>query len=151
MIWQGAAISASIRAWSLAGFAVRSRCSLRGGLTSQLIGVHSTDKVAAALRPPPAASLRHARIDTLITAPTAGLATTFCYTEMRNVPISERERGFEDFDSLAHDPDAVELAIGEFQFHVDASRAMQVMALRAGESRGRAIVRQQALLREIRA
>jgi len=57
VIWQGAAISASIRAWSLAGFAVRSRCSLRGGLTSQLIGVHSTDKVAAALRPPPAASL----------------------------------------------------------------------------------------------
>jgi len=51
VIWQGAAISASIRAWSLAGFAVRSRCSLRGGLTSQLIGVHGTERLPPRFAP----------------------------------------------------------------------------------------------------
>jgi len=40
-------INLSISAWSLAGFAVRSRCSLRGGLTSYL----GSDVITQRLQP----------------------------------------------------------------------------------------------------
>ena len=46
---------------------------------------------------------------------------------------------------LADDPHAVELAIGELELHVDASGAVQVMSLGAGELRRRTGVRQQTL------
>ena len=61
----------------------------------------------------------------------------------------ERHRGFEDLDRLADDPHAVELAVGELEFDVDAAGAMQVMSLGAGELRGGAGMRQQSLLGEV--
>src|SRR5687767_3781127 len=57
----------------------------------------------------------------------------------------ERHFRFENRHGLAHDPHAVEFAGAEFELDVDAAGTMHVMALRAGESRGIARVRQQPL------
>src|SRR6185436_3444059 len=67
----------------------------------------------------------------------------------RNGP-SEDQGCLEDLDGLADDPHAIQLAVGEFELDVDPAGAMQVMALRAGEARGGAGMRQQALLRKVR-
>ncbi len=81
----------SMTAWSLAAFGVRSRCSLRGTVDRSTLNWNK-EAHGPALRPP-AASLRHAGIDTMTEtrAPTIAPADVDCYNEMRNVPIFSRD------------------------------------------------------------
>src|ERR1700728_146618 len=81
--------------------------------------------------------------------PPSGSSASFITASNSAMTPLKFERGLEDRHRLAADPDALELAVREFELDLDASRAVQKVALDPREARASLLSREQSLLREV--